>query len=420
VLDREDVGIVGGLLDERLHGRPEGVVGVVDEHVSGPHGRQHVVPPARALQLTLGGSLVGRVLQVRPVECVDLPEARQVEQGARRVDVLAAERELVLEQHAYLVLGSRFDLEAYRVVHPQPSVQPRLDRGEQVVRLAFVEEQVGVPGDAEGVGGDDVRAREERAQLGPDELLDRQQAFPVAEGDETRKHRRHLHPGETAPSRLPVADHDAEIQREIRDPRERMGRVHRQGRQRRMDLAPEPLLELLLLAGTQRVPVREADALRRERRDQGLGEDAFLPAHQPLGGQMDRLELLGRAAAVGGIRDHAGFELDLEAGHPNLEELVEIGRADRAELDPLEERLALVLGQGQDAFVECQPRELAVEEAVRSLRADRLRPLARLALLRHASSVVLRAVGWWLADVPPSTARAGRRPGTDRPIAASV
>ena len=56
-----------------------------------------------------------------------------------------------------------------------------------------------------------------------------------------------------------------------------------------------------------------------------------------------------------------GLDLLLERRDPDHEELVEVGPVDRDELEPLEQRVALVERLFEDAVVELQPRELAVD-----------------------------------------------------------
>src|SRR5207244_634143 len=76
-----------------------------------------------------------------------------------------------------------------------------------------------------------------------------------------------------------------------------------------------------------------------------------------------------------------------QAGDAHHVELIQVGRVDRAELDPLEQRHALVLGQLQHAVVEVQPRELAVQiqrgggALARREPAHRRRALARVLAL---------------------------------------
>ena len=72
----------------------------------------------------------------------------------------------------------------------------------------------------------------------------------------------------------------------------------------------------------------------------------------------------GREAVVRGLDDLRG-ELVEEAGDADHEELVEVRLADREELEPLEERPALVVGLLEDALVEGEPGELAVQEGKR-------------------------------------------------------
>ena len=86
----------------------------------------------------------------------------------------------------------------------------------------------------------------------------------------------------------------------------------------------------------------------------------LLQGHDPLA---DRLELLVRRHAVGGRRRDTGLHLLLEAGHPDLEELVEVLAVDRDELDPFEQRAGRVLREREHPRVELEPRELTVEEA---------------------------------------------------------
>ena len=70
------------------------------------------------------------------------------------------------------------------------------------------------------------------------------------------------------------------------------------------------------------------------------------------------MSILGRRWA------EARFPLLLEARDTYLEELVQIGAEDRQELHPLEEPIRVVLGESEDASIELQPRELAVQETL--------------------------------------------------------
>ena len=72
----------------------------------------------------------------------------------------------------------------------------------------------------------------------------------------------------------------------------------------------------------------------------------------------------GGAARRRDAHRQAGLAPALQAGDAHHVELVEVAGEDRQELDPLQQRLASVLGQRQHPGVEVQPGQLAVEEAV--------------------------------------------------------
>ena len=76
-------------------------------------------------------------------------------------------------------------------------------------------------------------------------------------------------------------------------------------------------------------------------------------------------ELLAGGAPVGRGHAEPGGHLLLQAGHPHLEELVEVLAEDGEELGPLEERHRLVGRQGQHPLVEVEPGQLPVQVARR-------------------------------------------------------
>ena len=80
-------------------------------------------------------------------------------------------------------------------------------------------------------------------------------------------------------------------------------------------------------------------------------------------------------AGVHAIRRCLGesrVHLLLQAGDPDLEELVDVLAQDRQEAHPLEQRQRLVLGHGEHAFVEVELRQLPVQVPPLSLGRDRL------------------------------------------------
>ena len=111
-------------------------------------------------------------------------------------------------------------------------------------------------------------------------------------------------------------------------------------------------------------------------------------------------ELLLGGPAVGRAGDLAGLDLLAQAGDADLEELVEVAGEDGQELDPLEQRVALVARLVQDPRVELEPRQLAVEVRERGLR--------RAAARRGRAAATGRA---GRAGAPGSIAAIGRVSG---------
>ena len=86
-----------------------------------------------------------------------------------------------------------------------------------------------------------------------------------------------------------------------------------------------------------------------------------------------------RAQSVRADIARLAFDLLLDAGDANLEKLVEVRAEDGEEFDPLDQRLRWILRFFQDAPVELEPAQLAIDEifrrgeTVRRRRRDRIR-----------------------------------------------
>src|SRR5690606_8926386 len=160
-------------------------------------------------------------------------------------------------------------------------------------------------------------------------------------------------------------------------------------------LLAEELVQALLLARLELVPVDERDALGGERRLHVLGEHARVPRHEVVRALADRVQHLARREPGGrGDRD-AGRHAALGAGDADHEELVQVRREDREEPDALQERLARVLSELEHPLVERQPAQLAVREPVVGERTEvELRAhLLDLRLLRDVLGDVRREIG---------------------------
>ena len=208
----------------------------------------------------------------------------------------------------------------------------------------------------------DLHAREEHVEVGGDDPLERARRCAVP-----TSHRRGSTGGTlmrakrcsplTGSRTVTASDSDRSLMYG-----NGMRRVDRERRQDREDLVHEALaqLELALRAGPRAGAIADArlgqllaDAPRTSRSG-GPGAGARGPG-------------CGRASRSPTGRRGVGErvacrDLLLETGDAHLEELVEVAREDGQEADALEQRVAGVLRLVEDARVELEPRELAVDE----------------------------------------------------------
>ena len=158
---------------------------------------------------------------------------------------------------------------------------------------------------------------------------------------------------------------DREVERQVRDVRERVRGVDGERREHREDAVVEHACRgVRASSASSSSQLREADAGFLERGRDLLGE------HRRPGGSHSSstrariarsCSTWSRPSGDGGAQ--ARRELLLEPGDPHLEELVEVLAEDREELGPLEQRERGVLGEREHPRVEVEPRELAVQVA---------------------------------------------------------
>ena len=228
LLDGEYVGVGDRLFDQPLDRRRERVVGVVQEDVALAHRRHHVDRLGLlGHQPRLRDRRPRRVAQLRePRDLHDLPQVVEVEQPVDREHVLVLGLERALELLAHLAAHPRLDLDAHDLAEA-PAPELVLDRLQEVVGLVG-DGEVGVAGDAEDRGVDDLHAREELVEVLGDQLLERHERAPVGQRHEARQHLgRHLHAREDLRVADRVVDDDTERQRQVRDVGERPRRARR-------------------------------------------------------------------------------------------------------------------------------------------------------------------------------------------------
>ena len=270
------------------------------------------------------------------------------------------------------MLGHRVGhLEAHRRAEAAPRELP-LHGLEQVLVAVFLDLEIGVAGDPEQVPVDHLHTGEHLTEMGPDQLLQRQ------EGRERRTatvliavypHQPwhvvgHLYPGEALDAAVRVAHHHGQVQRQARDVRKRVRRVHRQRGEHREDLfgevsrQPQSLLIIEIGPGDKGDVVLVQLGAHRVEADPGLASGELPAAHCDLG------QLILRGQAVRAAHRQPRFLPALEPGDAHHVELVLVRREDRQELGPLQQRLAGVLGERQYPGVEVEPGQFAVEVAV--------------------------------------------------------
>ena len=170
------------------------------------------------------------------------------------------------EQHLEHVLrDAGSDLETYRLGGSLPIAKHRFHCFEQVVGFNLLDGEVGASGDPKLVVVDDVLPAEEPIEVPPDELLQGNQAASVGEGDEARDVLGDLHPGELQASVvIRAAQEHREVQRKVRDERERVGRVHGQRCQNREDFLLEHRIQMLAVREIDRRVIDEPNSLAVE------------------------------------------------------------------------------------------------------------------------------------------------------------
>ncbi len=203
-----------------------------------------------------------------------------------------------------------------------------------------------------------------------DDRLERNANLSLADLQEARQALGSLHAGEPLLPGLRVADEDAEAEREARDIRKRLAGPDRERGEHRIDVAVEAHGERLELGLVELGGPRDHDPLLGKRRPELAGPEARLGGRERRYPLLDLDENLFRQTPVRRANAEAGLVLADEAGHAHHEELVQVRREDRAELDALEERDGRVGRELEHPRVELEPRELAVQEALAGFLRD--------------------------------------------------
>ena len=244
-----------------------------------------------------------------------------------------------------------------------------LKRDSHVRDLFLVDEEVGVAGDAKLVAAQHGHAREQFTHMAVEDRGEEDEFAAAAaelrgKADEPRQGARRLHNGctGTAPERIAAFELDHEVQTLVEHLGEGVRRIQADRREDRQQLAEEIFADPLAL---RRVPVRAAakvDAFGGKLREQDFVEEPVLRidkrAHLADYKRVD----LRRAFSVGTGLVDIELDLFLEPRDADLDELIEVGRNDAEETQPLQQRHRFVRCLCQHAPVELEDAEFPVEE----------------------------------------------------------
>ena len=343
LLDRQHVRVGGGLLDEALHARGERVVRVVHQHVAVAQRREDALGCLAFAERRRGGGHERRVLELGPVDAVDLPQRRQVEQPGHLDDVAGVDVELAQQQLEHVLGHVVGDLEAHRRAEPAAG-QLAFQRLQQVLVAVLLDLEVGVAGDPEGVVLDDLHAGEQHRQERRDQLLHRQErATPPGPSRGPSSTKRSTLSGTLTRAKCCAAvvgllDGDRQVQAQPADEGERVRRVDGQRRQHREHLLVEVGRQPRRVRRRRVRPSDDRDALVGQRGPDRVEEHLRVPAGDLLGALADPAQLFARRQAVRRAHGQPHLVAALETGDAHHVELVEVGGEDRQELGALQQR----------------------------------------------------------------------------------
>ena len=335
-------------------------------------------------QLDVVDRLVAGVVQLREVEARQLPQIAHAQHRVGVVDVeILVEAELGGEHAA--VVGADAGLHLETDDGGEAAVaQLGLDHLHQIVGALFAAFGVGVAGHPEQLDRGHVHAREQVGEAVGHDVLEQDELVVVADPQEARHAaaHRHLDPGHRQLPLVREAQGDEEVDRQVGDEGERMRRVHRQRRHQREDVFLVVVLDQRPLVGGQLVERHDTDLLPTQVGQQFHVDLPLLPAE--LGNDDAALvELLAGRPAIDAELVDAGADLLLQAADALHEELVHVAGGDGEELDPFEQDGALVAGFVENAEVELQPGQFAVEVKLGRAQIDPARFIVRRLRLRR-------------------------------------
>ena len=253
-----------------------------------------------------------------------------------------------------------------------------LDGLEQIVGFQFLDGDIGVARDMEGMRFDHLHAGKQRRQVGRDHLLQPDASFLARlavlaallarpfQRNQLRQRIRHLHAREVLLA-VSVADQHRQVQAQIGDMRKRAAGIEGQRRQHRKHRLAEIRIGDCQLLLVQRGVIQDLHAGFGQRREQLVVQALVGVVEQLLDLAADGHQLGSRMHAVGPHIQDAGVHLGDQAGHAHHEKLVQVGADNGQELDALQQRIPFVLSLLQYAALEGEQAQLAVKVELRRI-----------------------------------------------------
>ena len=380
LLDRHDIRVGRGLPEEP-DDHVEGLVGVVEKHVLLADRREDVAVVVLDALGHAGSEL--RPKKVRAVVEHQLSDGRRADHAVQLEHLRFVHAQLAHHQAAQVAGRASRNRQVDHAPAPT-ALQSGLEFADQILRL-LLELQIAVAKDLERALLGDIVARKDAADLLKQQLFKRKEPdLPFGAVLEPHEPVDLLGDGQQGlKSPAVVATDQAQSEHEalVRNERERMRGINGKRRQHREDVLHEDVFQIRLVGLGEAGPVEKNDALLFELRLQ-LPPDVLLGDEELPRILFDFHQLLGGSESVV-ARPRAPGARELEQPrHAHGVELVQVGRGNRNEADALKERNQRILRLLQHPPIECQPRQLPVDEPLRA------GPLGRGKLNRGRESAV--------------------------------
>ena len=277
-----------------------------------------------------------------------------------------------------------------------------LDGLEQIVLLVFVHRQIKIARHAEAMTAHHAKPGKQLARVHGDDVLEQNESGPMRRRrrnlHQALQNCRNLHDGEDARAASHalalLAQNQGQVEAAVAQDRKGMPLVHCQRREHRPHVAAEVRVQESRLLGVELLRPQDGQPglVGQLGRDELL-EVAVQGRDHVMGARGDRRQLLSRQHPVGSTVSHAACQQLLESRDPHHEEFVQIGRHDALEFAALGQRDVRVTRFLQDAPVEFQPGQLAIDEVVRLHvapgAAERVVSCSKMALGRQGSTSCL-------------------------------